>query len=266
MDYPIVNRPITAWATEDRPREKMEKRGVGALSDAELVATLLATGTRELSAIALARKLINHFGSLGQLARAPLAAMMEVKGIGPAKATTIVSAFELSRRRLANDHRPARFSNSNDLAKYLMPKIGDQAFEVFYVIFLDRGNGLIGEKEIFRGGNAQVSVDGVALFKEAVTRGASSVVVSHNHPSGRATPSKMDDELTEHLLALGRISGITLVDHIIVTHRKWYSYRDMDVLTAIAAKLDKTLDPAKEIPVQKTKKQYDWKRRSRHKS
>ncbi len=256
MDYATANRPITSWATEDRPREKMEKKGVGALSDAELVATLLATGTRDLSAIALARKLIDHFGSLGELARASIPAMMEVKGIGPAKATTIVSAFELARRRLADDHRPARFSSSNDLAKYLIPKIGDLPYEVFYVIFLDRGNSLIAEKEFFRGGISHVSVDGISLFKEALVRGASAVVVSHNHPTGRPAPSTADDDLTQYLIGLAHISGITLVDHLIVTHRNWYSYADLGILTKMAEKLDENLNPKLEKEVDPERRKF----------
>lgn len=223
-------KPIPAWAAEDRPREKMVAKGTYSLTDAELVAMLLATGTKQHSAIDLARHLIRHFDGLNNLARATASELMKVKGIGQAKATTIIAAFELARRRLANDEQPTCFSGATALARYLVPKIGDKVIEVFYVIYLDRQNRLIAEEELFKGGTSIVAVDGKYMFKQAINHCASSIVVSHNHPSGRSTPSRSDDELTEHLLGLAQIVGITLLDHIVVARKGWYSYADQGLL------------------------------------
>jgi DNA repair protein RadC len=236
MNYPVISRPIHTWAAEDRPREKMMERGIQSLTDAELVATLLATGTREQSAISLARHIIEHFGGLANLSRAEAEALMQLNGVGQAKSATIMAAFELARRNLAQENRMVKFSGSPELSRYLIPKIGDLPYEVFYVIFLDRRNFFLGEKEMYRGGSAGVTVDARYLYKQVLASTASSIIVCHNHPSGRPTPSNTDDELTQHLVSISEVVGVPLIDHIIVTHKLWYSYADQGVLTSMKAK------------------------------
>lgn len=226
MNYAIPQRPIHEWAVEDRPREKMLEKGIQSLSDAELIATMLATGTRDQSAIELARTVIDCFGGLPNLSRAEAQDLMKIPGIGQAKATTILAAFEIARRRIATENRPQQFGSSKDLAKYLIPKIGDRATEVFYALFLDKQNQILAERELFRGGVHSVSVDAHHLFRLAIANNASAIVVAHNHPSGRELPSRLDDDLTHHLVVLSRVVGILLLDHLIVTDRRWYSYAD----------------------------------------
>jgi DNA repair protein RadC len=231
-------KPIPTWAAEDRPREKMVSKGTHALTDTELVAMLLGTGTRQHSAIDLARHLIAHFGGLTNLSRASVGEMIQIKGVGQAKATSIIAAFELARRRLANEAQRTHFSDSTSLARYLIPKVGDKSIEVFYVVYLDRQNQVLAEEELFRGGISNVTVDGRLVFKQAMSHSASSIVVCHNHPSGRPTPSRADDLLTEHLLGIAEIVGISVLDHIIVTHRQWYSYADQGLLKPMRTKFD----------------------------
>ncbi|HEX2899060.1 MAG TPA: DNA repair protein RadC [Bacteroidia bacterium] len=224
MNY--YEKPIREWVAEDRPREKMMEKGIFALTDAELLATLLASGTPKLSAIGLARLLLERFGGLRNLSRASMAELMAVNGIGQAKASSIVAGFELARRKLATDHQQVHFMHSGDIARYLIPKIGDLRNEVFYVVSLDRANNVIAEAEVHRGGVSSVTVDARLVFKEAINKLASSVVVCHNHPSGSIRPSKSDDELTAHLVAAGKVLEMRVLDHLIIARQNWYSYAD----------------------------------------
>jgi DNA repair protein RadC len=238
MNYAIPQRPIHEWAVEDRPREKMLEKGIQSLSDAELIATMLATGTRDQSAIELARTVIDCFGGLPNLSRAEARELMNIPGIGQAKATTILAAFEIARRRIATENRPQRYGTSTELAKYLIPKIGDRSTEVFYALFLDKQNQIVAEKELYHGGVNYVSVDVHHLFRLAIANTASSVVVAHNHPSGRELPSRVDDDLTQHMVSLSRVVGIVLLDHLVVTDRRWYSYADQGVLELMRNRAD----------------------------
>jgi DNA repair protein RadC len=233
MIFPANRIPIHAWASEDRPREKLINQGIQYLTDAELLATLLATGTRDLSALSLARKLIDHFGGLPNLSRVDAKSLMRINGVGQAKASAIIAAFELGRRRNTHEARTLRFEGSNTLGRYLVPKIGDLPHEVFYIIYLDRNSNFLGEKEIYRGGMTSVSVDARHLFKEAMETDATSVVVCHNHPSGSVSPSHNDDVLTQHLVSVAHIVGVRLLDHLIVTSTKWYSYANQGRIEAM---------------------------------
>jgi DNA repair protein RadC len=223
----VPRTPINAWAIEDRPREKMISKGVATLTESELVATLLSSGTRTLSAIELGRKLIDHFGGLRQLARASIADLMRVHGIGAAKATTISAAFELARRKGALENQPIRFTDPSAIARYLVPKLTDLPYEVFHVIYLDQYNQLISEHEVFKGGVTFTTVDPKVIFKEAVSKLAASIVVCHNHPTGNPEPSKADIELTRRLVAYSFVMDVKLLDHIIVAGRRYYSFADV---------------------------------------
>jgi DNA repair protein RadC len=227
------DRPIREWVAEDRPREKMMDKGVDALTEAELLATLLASGTQKHSAIGLARELIGHFGGLENLSSASLAELMHVHGIGQAKACSIAAAFELARRKLAAENYQPQFNYSGDIARYLVPKLGDLRTEVFYMVSLDRRNKVIGEAEIHRGGVSYVTVDARIVFKEAINKLASSIVVAHNHPSGGLEPSKSDDELTYYLVGVSQVVDIPILDHLIIARRQWYSYADSGRLREI---------------------------------
>ena len=220
------HQPITQWALEDRPREKMLQRGIDALTDAELLAIILGSGTRELSAIGLARQVLKQVGSLAQLARCGVPELVAIKGIGPAKAIAIVSAFELGRRKGLAPHEVIKFTSSDKVANYLIPRLADLNQEVFYVMFLNRNNEIKAEKPFFRGGVAATVIDAKLIFREAINQLACGVILAHNHPSGNLTPSQADLQITRKLREGGKLFDIAVLDHIIVSHRGYFSFAD----------------------------------------
>lgn len=224
MSY--VNIPITQWALEDRPREKMLKRGIDALTDAELIAILLGSGTQEMSAIDLGRKVLTEVGTLGQLARSSVAELTRIKGIGPAKAITLVTAFELGRRKGIAPDQILRITSAESAANHLIPKLSDQSQEVFYVLFLNRNNEVKAEKPIFRGGVSATVIDPKIVFREAINQLASAIIIAHNHPSGNLSPSQADIQITRKLVQGGKFFDIKVLDHLIISHRGYFSFAD----------------------------------------
>lgn len=226
MGYQSEFKSIKEWAVEDRPREKMLTKGVEALTDAELLAVLLATGTREMSALDLAKKIIQDLGGFGQVARASAKKLMTIKGIGEAKALTITAALELGRRKAREEVFSLQIKSSETAARYLMEKIGDSEQEIFYVLFLDRKNAIKSEKMISLGSISATLIDTRVVMKEAVQHLASSMIVSHNHPSGNLQPSQADIDITKKLKEAGKIFDIPIIDHIIVSSKGYYSFAD----------------------------------------
>lgn len=218
--------PITQWAVEDRPREKLLQRGIDSLTDAELIAILLSTGTREASALDLARNLLQEFGDLPQLARGKVKELTRIKGIGTAKAIGLVAAFELGRRKSRQGQHRVKVSSSADAARYLCGKLEDREQEVFCVLFLNRNNEIKGEQILFQGGVAATIVDPKLVFKAALTELASSIIVAHNHPSGNLKASKADIAITRKLAVSGELLGIQLLDHLIISSQGYYSFAD----------------------------------------
>lgn len=222
--------PIKAWAMEDRPREKMLARGHESLTDAELIAILLGSGTREISAVELARNIINTIGSIDKVARADIKTLTKIKGIGEVKALTLAAAFELGRRKSREEIEEARITSSDMAARYLMQKIGDSDQEVFYVLYLDRKNAIKAEKRISIGTISSTVIDIRVIFKEAVSQLASAIIVAHNHPSGNLQPSQADKEITHKLRDAAKLFDISLLDHVIVTSKNYFSFADSGML------------------------------------
>ncbi|MEM7037387.1 MAG: DNA repair protein RadC [Bacteroidota bacterium] len=218
--------PIREWMVEDRPREKMMHKGIEALTEAELLATILSTGTRELSAIDLGRLLLREFGSLQRLARASVQELMKIRGIGKAKAIAIAASFELSRRKMEQENRKQRMRSPAQFADYLRPRLMDLDHERFYAVYLNPHNEVVGEKLISVGGVSSTVADPRVIFREGILLRASAVVLVHNHPSGSLRPSQMDDQLTDRLSKAGKLMDIDVMDHIIVTHDGYFSYVD----------------------------------------
>ena len=218
--------PITGWAIEDRPREKLLQRGVDALTDAEILATLLGAGTRTLSAIGLARKLLTEKGGLEGLARCQIASLTEIHGIGPAKAISIIASFELARRKQLVSHKSFRITESRSIARYLSPRLADLAQERFHVLFLNRNNELIAEETMFVGGVASTIIDPKVVFKAAIQHLASAIIVAHNHPSGSLRPSQADRDITKRLVKAGELFDIMVLDHLVISSRGYYSFAD----------------------------------------
>ncbi len=226
MSVAYPSHPITAWALEDRPREKLLQRGVDALTDAELVAILLGSGTRSLSAIGLARLVLDEMGGLTGLSKSSVETLTKLKGIGPAKAIALVAVFELARRKTIVQERPVRITDSQSVARYLAPRMEDAEQELFYVLFLNRNNEIVAEQEMFRGGVASTVIDTKLVYREAMKHLASALIVAHNHPSGSLRPSQADQAITQKLIQAGKIFDISVLDHLIISRRGFYSFAD----------------------------------------
>lgn len=238
------NKSIKEWVAEDRPREKLNGRGKDALTDAELLAILIASGTRKHSALDLARMMLEKYAGLKELSRLSVQELCQFPGIGTARASNIAVAFELARRGSIEGEAKKSYNSSQDLGPYLCAKLGNFNVEVFHVLFLDNHNQILSEKELFRGGKESTVVEPKSVFKEAIGLQASRIVVCHNHPSGKIVPSKADDNVTAKLMAYSKMVGIDLIDHLIVAGRRWYSYADTGELRKIRQEVDFSFEKA----------------------
>ncbi|MCL4282051.1 MAG: DNA repair protein RadC [Flavobacteriales bacterium] len=228
-DQPARHRlTIPEWDEGDRPRERMLAHGAKALSDAELVAVLLRSGTRDLSALDLARHLLNEAGNdLNKLAARTPAELMKRKGVGEAKALAIVAALELGmRRRSTGAPERERVHTSAVAHEVLRPKMADLPHEEFWVILLDRGLRVQAVQRVSIGGIHGTVADPKVIFRMALEKGASCLVLGHNHPSGQLQPSEEDIRLTRKLVEGGRMLDILVQDHLIVTSAGYYSFAD----------------------------------------
>lgn len=228
MTYPPRSLSIKSWAEEDRPREKLLHRGKSALSDAELLAILLGSGTREESAVALAQKIltsVNH--NLNDLGRRSIAELKTFKGIGEAKAITISAALELGRRRqLSRISEKPQVTCSRDAFDAIAPILVDLQHEEFWILNLNRANRVLGRSRVSAGGMSGTVVDAKIVFRKALHAEACSVVLCHNHPSGSLHPSQADLDLTKKLVRAGKAVDIPVLDHLIVSERGYYSFAD----------------------------------------
>ena len=219
---------ITQWAEEDRPREKMMLHGVSALSNAELLAILIGSGNTEDSAVELMRKVLNDYrNNLNELGKASIDELCRYKGIGPAKAITILAASELGKRRKeeAVEERPAVLS-SRDVYQCLHPLMCDLPTEECWVLLLNQANKLIDKVKVSTGGLSATAVDVRCILREALLKRASAIALCHNHPSGSIRPSREDDLLTKQVVQAAECMNIRLVDHVILTDGAFYSYAD----------------------------------------
>lgn len=212
---------------EDRPRERLIRQGAQSLSNQELIAILLRTGTKQESVLTLANRVLNYFEKLHELKHATLEEIVSIKGIGEAKAVQLLAAVELG-RRLAQKQVDARFTirSPQDAATYLMPEMSSLRQEHFVVLFLNVKNQILHKKTIFIGSLNSSIVHPREVYKEAVKRSAASIICSHNHPSGIATPSPEDIEVTKRLQEAGYIIGIELIDHVIIGDHQFISLKE----------------------------------------
>jgi DNA repair protein RadC len=219
---------IKSWSPEDRPREKLLSKGTSALSDAELIAILLGTGTAKLSAVDVAKKVLVHVGNnLDNLAKLSVKELMKAKGIGEAKAITIVAAMELGRRRKeqAPEEKP-KLDTSRAAFDVVKSDLQDLTHEEFWVLLLNRANRLIKKKRISEGGVSGTVADPKIIFKLALEELASGIILAHNHPSKNLKPSESDINLTKKLREAGKMLEITVLDHIIIAGHQYFSFTD----------------------------------------
>lgn len=223
---------IKHWAEDDRPREKLVRLGPTALSDAELLAILIGSGTAKASALDVARNILELASKdLHRLGRLGVRDLMKAKGVGQAKAVSIAAALELGRRRRDTEGavRPL-VATSAAAFEEIRPVLGEQSHEEFWILALDRGNRLLDKFCVSRGGMHGTVADPKIIFKEALDRRASSVVLCHNHPSGQLRPSEEDIRLTRKLVNGGALLDIGVLDHLIVTSSGYYSFADNGML------------------------------------
>jgi DNA repair protein RadC len=219
---------IKQWAEDDRPREKLMLKGRQVLSDAELLAILLGSGTPDTTAVDLCKEiLIMANNDLNQLSKLTVKELTQIKGIGPAKAITIIAAMELTRRRKdeTTSVKP-KVQTSRDAYLHLKPYLLDLPTEEFYVLLLNRANNVIKTEKISQGGITGTVVDQRIIFKAALDHMATSIIVAHNHPSGNTKPSDADVNLTRKIKETGTLMDIPLMDHLIITSNGYYSFAD----------------------------------------
>lgn len=231
--YPPIKKPtITTWAEEDRPREKLLLHGRTFLSDSEIIAILIGSGSPEKTAVELAREILSFYeNNLGRLAKAGVKELMQFKGIGEAKAISIVAALELGRRRKSHEPELKKsFSAASDIYDHLMPYMLDLQHEEFWVILLDASNKPIKTFNVGVGGVSAVIADPKLVLKPAIEYLASGIVLAHNHPSGKKKPSDSDLSLTRKIAKAVSFLDVRLLDHLIFTDDGYFSFANHGLL------------------------------------
>jgi DNA repair protein RadC len=220
--------PITNWSEDDKPREKLMLKGKSSLSDAELIAVLIGSGSRNESAVGLSKRILasvdNNLNALGKLS---ITQLINFKGIGEAKAISIIAALELGRRRRAEDAvELTKITSSKMIFEIMQPIIGELPHEEFWIVYLNNSNKVISKSQLSKGGITGTLVDVRLVFKTALEMGATGLILCHNHPSGTLIPSDADKQITRKLKSAGDSLEIKVLDHLIVTEANYFSFVD----------------------------------------
>jgi DNA repair protein RadC len=220
--------PINQWAEDDRPREKFLLKGKSALSDSELLAILIGSGSRNESAVQLCQRILaTTNNNLNQLGKLSIQQLTEFKGIGEAKAISIAAALELGRRRRTEEAIVLdKITSSKIVFEIMQPIIGELPHEEFWVLYLNNSNKVIYKAQLSKGGITGTIVDNRLIFKMALEYNATSLILTHNHPSGKLLASDADKEVTRKLKLAGQQLDILVLDHIIITENGYYSFND----------------------------------------
>ena len=223
---------IKNWSEDDRPREKLLQKGKNTLSNAELIAILIGSGNREESAVGLSKRILNSVESnLNKLGKLSVSELMEFKGIGEAKAVTIIAALELGRRRREElALKKKKITSSSSVFELMQPTIGELPHEEFWIIYLNNSNKVIQKSQLSKGGITGTLVDVRLVFKTALQLGAVGLILTHNHPSGTLKPSQADKNITQKLKKAGESLDIKVLDHIIITEKTYFSFADENLL------------------------------------
>lgn len=222
---------IKLWAEDDRPREKMLLKGKNALSDSEIIAILIGSGTREKTAVELAQEILQaHNNDLQQLGRSGVKDLIQHKGMGEAKSITLMAALELGRRRKDGEQKKrTKILGAKDVYELLYPFFMDLNHEEFYVVYVNRSNSVIAYEQVSKGGVSGTIADGKIIFKSALMHQASALILAHNHPSGNLKASDSDIRLTKNLRQFGKLIGIEVLDHVIFTDNGYLSLSDENI-------------------------------------
>jgi len=219
---------ISQWAEDDKPREKLVLKGKHSLSDAELIAILIGSGNREETAVDLSKRILNFVNNnLVELSKLSVTDLCKFKGIGDAKAITIIAALELGRRRRESEVvQKKKITSSKDAYEILQTVLSDVPHEEFWVLMLNRANHVTAKIAISEGGSSSTIVDPKKIFKLALENKAEAMVLGHNHPSGNLKPSEDDIKITKKITEAGKFLEISILDHIIIGENAYFSFAD----------------------------------------
>lgn len=226
----MENLTIKSWSDHDKPREKLMLKGKNALTDAELIAILIGSGSKNETALDLSKKILasvnNNLNELGKLS---IDKLCKFKGIGEAKAISIMAALELARRRQTEKAAEiVQIQSAKHIFDIMQPLIGDLEHEEFWVLYLNNNNKLLHKIQLSKGGLDATVVDFRMIFKAALEQNATAIVLVHNHPSGKLEPSKQDIELTQSIIVAGNQLKIPVHDHVIITQNDYFSFRNQN--------------------------------------
>lgn len=223
---------IKNWSDDDKPREKLIQKGRSVLSDAELIAILIGSGSRSESAVELSKRILASVdNNLNELGRLSVKQLMAFKGIGEAKAVTIAAALEIGRRRRGEDAlKIEKIGSSQDVYHLLQPILGDLEHEEFWILFLNNSNKVLHKAQLSKGGITGTLVDVRLVMKQTLELGAIAIILAHNHPSGTLRPSSADKQITQKIKLACETLDIKVLDHLIITQKSYYSFADDKIL------------------------------------
>ena len=232
MKYETNSFSIKQWNEDDRPREKLLQKGKTTLSDAELLAILIGSGSRNESAVELSKRILaSVHNNLIELGKCSVSNLISFKGVGEAKAISMIAAMELSRRYNTSEGiKKDKITSSNTVFKILQPILGDLPHEEFWIIYLNNSNKVLRKAQISKGGITGTLVDIRLVLKNALQLGAVALILAHNHPSGALQPSHSDKQLTQKLKKAAESIDIKVLDHLIITEKTYFSFADENLL------------------------------------
>lgn len=232
MEEKPISFSIKNWSDDDKPREKLVNKGRSALSNAELIAILIGSGSRDESAVELSKRILasvdNNLNELGKLS---IQQLMKFKGIGEAKAISIAAALEIGRRRRGEDSlKIEKIGSSHDVFDVLHPIIGDLEHEEFWILYLNNSNKILHKAQLSKGSITGTLVDVRLVMKQCLELGAVALILAHNHPSGTLKPSNADKEITQKIKNASEALDIRVLDHLIITQREYFSFADNQII------------------------------------
>jgi DNA repair protein RadC len=232
MNYENKLTSIKSWAEDDRPREKLQLKGKSALSDAELIAILIGSGSKNESAVDLSKRILGSIdNNLNKLGKLSITDLQKFKGIGEAKAITIITALELGRRRRLEEALVVpKITSSKAVFDLMQPLIGELQHEEFWIVYLNNSNKVLLKEQSSKGGLTGTLVDVRLVFKKAIDVSATAIILCHNHPSGKLQPSTADKSITEKLKRAGETLDIKVLDHLIITENAYFSFADESLI------------------------------------
>lgn len=232
MQEKPVSFSIKNWSDDDKPREKLLNKGRSALSDAELIAILIGSGSRSESAVELSKRILSSVdNNLNELGRLTINQLMQFKGIGEAKAVAIAAALEVGRRRRGEDAlKVTKITSSKDAFEVLQPIIGELEHEEFWVLYLNNSNKILYKAQLSKGGITGTLVDVRILMKQSLELGAVGLILAHNHPSGTLKASNADKQITQKIKRASESLDIKILDHLIITQKDYFSFADNQLL------------------------------------